>query len=130
MTPSLWDQAAKQAAREMPNAPLEELEERARQIEAQLLKEKPIDPHPRSPQVQHPAGQMVPDYREIGRRLMINSGVDPEAPLNIDWNHVEDIRDNRDPETVGLELFLHRQSMPSDPLSSIASMNGTKPNAV
>lgn len=126
MTPSAWGNAAKQAAREMPNASLDELEERAQQILAEqttaVEKEKQTDPHPRSPRLQHAAGHMVPDHREIGRRLMVNAGVDPDAPLNIDWHRERDLRPKVDQIELGMLLLMHRQSMPDEPLSSVADM--------
>lgn len=106
----LWHKAAQQAQTEMPFGQLEEIEERAEQIFKQMTESvEVVDPFPKSPQVQHESGKTVADHREAGRRLMIAAGVDPDAPLNVDWERTPDIRDNRDPQTVGAAYLAERQ---------------------
>jgi hypothetical protein len=100
-----WEQAAKKAQAEMPNASVRAKEARALEIAAELER-KEIDMATwRSPKFQHPAGQMVADHREGGRRLMIDAGVDPDKPLNIDWEAVPDKRIKGNAEQLGLEIL-------------------------
>jgi hypothetical protein len=40
---------------------------------------------PRNVLIQHPSGKLISDHREEGKNLMRRAGVDPDAPLNVDW---------------------------------------------
>jgi hypothetical protein len=96
-----WDQAAKQAEREMPQAPLEDKEERALAIMETTAAAVPeVEP---SIYTQGPQGNNVLNHYQVGRQMMQRAGQNPDKPLDINFNNYPDRRDNRDPQTVGLE---------------------------
>lgn len=107
---TLWERAVQQTMAEMPNAPLSVQEARADEIYAALEAKEDDDDqkHWLSPRLHHPAGHMAADHREAGKRLMRKSGVNPDATLDVDWERTPDIRDNRDPQTVGIQTLLDR----------------------
>jgi hypothetical protein len=63
---------------------------------------------PRNVLIQHPSGKLISDHREEGKNLMRRAGVDPDAPLDIDWTRAPDRRDNRNAEEIGQAILAKR----------------------
>lgn len=107
---NVWDQAARQAERELgPQADKNRLEERALEIQAELetVKAEAVI-ETMSPLMTGPQGNQVIDWPKAGRQLMKAHGVDPDKPLDINWQAVPDRRANGDAAIIGNAILAER----------------------